>query len=113
MNVRRGLKKPSPTAKEDKDMTEQRIAELETKGFKRWTKGNLDRLYINASQLGLVCSYYSSGNISDATLNGERVSNCEARRMKAAKTFIDIKTETVYSDNDELKQAAINLMESI
>lgn len=94
-------------------MTEQKIAELEAKGFNRWTKGNLDRLYINAAQLGLVCSYYNTGNVSSAAFNGESISNCEARRMKAAKTFIDIKTETVYSDKDRLKQAATAILESI
>lgn len=90
-------------------LTNEKIAELEAKGFKRWTKGNLDRLYINASQLGLVCSYYNTGNIRDAEFNGDSISNCEARRMKAAKTFIDIKTGRVYSDNNTLKDAAIAL----
>ena len=32
-------------------LTEKRIAALEEKGFNRWTKGNYDRLYINASDL--------------------------------------------------------------
>lgn len=90
-------------------LTNEKIAELEAKGFKRWTKGNLDRLYINASQLGLVCSYYNTGNIRDAEFNGGSISNCEARRMKAAKTFVDIKTGRVYSDNNTLKDAAIAL----
>ena len=66
----------------------------------------MDRLYINAAQLGLVCSYYKTGNISSAEFDGERISNCEARRMKASKTFIDIKTDRVYSDNSHLKEAA-------
>lgn len=87
-------------------MTGERIAELERKGFKRWTKGNLDRLYINASQLGLVCTYYNTGNIRHAEFGGLGISNSEARRMKAAKTFIDIKTERVHSDNYALENAA-------
>ena len=90
-------------------LTNEKIAELETKGFKRWTKGNLDRLYINAAQLGLVCNYYNTGNIRDAEFNGDSISNCSARRMKAAKTFIDVKTGRVYSDNNTLKDAAIEL----
>ena len=91
-------------------MTEQRIAELEAKGFKRWTKGTYDRLYINASVLGLVCDYYKTGNIHYATFNGEEVSNSEARRMKASKTFVDVKTGMVYSDNKYLKEAAEALL---
>ena len=86
-----------------------RIEELEGKGFKRWTKGNLDRLYINASQLGLVCTYYKTGSISGAWFCGDRVSNGEGYRMKGSKTFIDIKTERVYSDNEALGQAAAAL----
>ena len=87
-------------------LNEERITMLEAKGFKRWQKGNVDRLYINASQLGLTCVYYSSGNVRDATFGGSPISNSEARRMKAAKTFIDVKTEQVYSDNQTLKNAA-------
>jgi hypothetical protein len=90
-------------------LTENRIAELENLGFSRWTKGNLDRMYINAAQLGLVCSYYKTGNISSAEFQGESISNCQARRYKAAKTFIDIKTERVFSDQPALKIAAAEL----
>lgn len=93
-------------------MTEERIAELTKHGFRRWTKGNIDRLYINAAQLGLVCTYYNTGNISNAVFNGDQISNSQARRMKAAKTFVDVKTGTVYSDDTTLKSAAEKLMES-
>jgi hypothetical protein len=90
-------------------LTEEKIARLEEKGFKRWTKGNMDRLYINASMLGLNCEYYNTGNIRSAWFNGASISNCEARRMKAAKTYIDIKAGTVYGDNNSLKEAAEKL----
>lgn len=90
-------------------LTEEKIARLEEKGFKRWTKGNMDRLYINATMLGLNCEYYNTGNIRSAWFNGASISNCEARRMKAAKTYIDIKTGTVYGDNNSLKEAAEKL----
>lgn len=92
-------------------LNETKIKELEEKGFNRWTKGNLDRLYINASQLGLICSYYNTGNIKRAEFGGGVISNCCARRYKAAKTFIDIKTENVYSDCEELAEAAKELAE--
>lgn len=88
-----------------------RIEELEGLGFKRWQKGNMDRLYINANMLGLVCKYYKTGNISDAEFKGKWISNCHARRMKAAKTFIDVATGKVYSDDELLKTAATELAE--
>lgn len=82
------------------------IKVYEDLGFKRWTKGNYDRLYISAEQLGLDCDYYKTGNISGAEFQGKHISNSEAYRMKAAKTYIDIKTGKLRSDNWTLEQAA-------
>lgn len=90
-------------------ITEEKVAELEKKGFNRWTKGNIDRLYINASQLGLECWYYNTGNVKAAEFNGEAISNCAARRYKAAKTYIDLKTGRVRSDIPALEKAAREL----
>ena len=87
-----------------------RIAELEAKGFKRWQKGTMDRLYINARELGLVCTYYKSGNIQSATFNGEKISNSEAYRIKNAKTYIDVATEELVSNHLMCKAAAEALM---
>ena len=81
-------------------LNEATIKALEEKGFNRWQKGNLDRLYVNATMLGLVCEYYKTGNIKTAYFCEGLISNCQARRMKAAKTFIDVKTGTVYSDSE-------------
>ena len=86
-----------------------RIEELEALGFKRWTKNGMDRLYVNASALGLNCEYYKTGNISGAWFDGECISNCEARRMKSSKTYIDIKTEKIYSNNYLLAKKAAEL----
>ena len=91
------------------------IKALEEKGFKRWTKegrnGIMDRLYINATKLGLELTYYKTGNISGAWFNGERLSNCQGRRWQAAKTWIDIETGEVHSDVDDLQDAAQELLD--
>lgn len=94
-------------------LTEKTIAALEAKGFNRWTKGNMDRLYINATHLGLELTYYKTGNISSAYMNGERISNAQGYRYKAAKTYIDIQTGEVHSDRDDLKEAAQELLNSV
>lgn len=94
-------------------LTEKRIAALEEKGFNRWTKGNYDRLYINAGALGLHCDYYKTGNISNAVFNGTSISNCEGRRMKAAKTYIDVKSGEVHSDNYTLEKAVKAIIEEM
>lgn len=90
-------------------LNEAKINELTDKGFNRWTKGNIDRLYINAAQLGLECDYYKTGNISAAYFNGERISNSQGYRYKAAKTYIDVKTGRVHSNIPALEEAATAL----
>lgn len=90
-------------------MTNEKIRELEGMGFKRWQKGEFDRLYINADQLGLECKYYKTGNIKSACFGGDEISNSEAYRMKAAKTYIDVATGEVFSTNKTLKKAAMVL----
>ena len=90
-------------------LTDERISALEEKGFKRWTKGTIDRLYINATMLGLECDYYHTGNISGAWFKGERISNSQGYRYKAAKTYIDIKTGRIHSQYDALADAAAEI----
>lgn len=63
-------------------MTENMIKKLEAKGFKRWTKGEHDRLYANVEDFGLELHHYNSGNISGATLNGEKISNSYGAEIK-------------------------------
>lgn len=94
-------------------LNESTIKALEDKGFCRWTKGNYDRLYLNAESIGLECEYYKTGNISGATLNGERISNSQARAMKWAKTYIDIKTGKIYGDNYTMTEAAKEIYASV
>lgn len=92
-----------------KDITE-RIEELEAMGFRRWQKNGMDRMYINAGALGLICTYYKSGNISSAEFAGERVSNSEGYRLKSAKTYIDLKLKRLVSDSARLAAAAAELI---
>ena len=94
-------------------LSEEIISRLEGRGFSRWTKGNMDRLYINAAQLGLECTYYHTGNISSAQFNGRSISNSEARRFKAAKTYINVKTGDIISDYLDLKEAAQAILDEV
>lgn len=94
-------------------MNEKMIEKLAAKGFNRWTKGKYDRMYVNAKDLGLACEYYKTGNVHSATFQGEGISNSEAYRMKAAKTYIDVETGEVVSDNRYLKEAAEEVLEAV
>lgn len=87
-------------------MSEEKINELTKDGFSRWSKNGMDRLYINAGALGLTCTYYNSGNISNAVFRGEGISNSAARKYKAAKTYIDLVQRKVVSDVSALAWAA-------
>lgn len=74
------------------DLTAETIAKFEAAGFRRWTKGRFDRLYINTKLLGLEVEYYNTGNVRNATWCGESISNSDGRRFLASKVFVDVKT---------------------
>ena len=65
---------------------------------KVWVGGKHKRLYLNAKALGLKCDYYHTGNISRAWVNGEDISNCEARRILGAGAYIDLVSGEVIDD---------------
>lgn len=77
-------------------LNEADIKKLEAVGFKRWTKGSYDRLYISPTKLGLHLAYYNTGNISSAWLDeNDGISNCRARKILAMKIWIEIDTGEV------------------
>lgn len=98
-------------------MTEEMIKMLESKGFKRWQKGDYDRLYINAYALGLHTEKYNSGNIKrswiETAVDQYEVSHSEANRMLAAKTYIDVKTGKLYCNNDTCRELVKSLISAL
>jgi hypothetical protein len=78
--------------KEAKETTdEEKIAALEAKGFKRWTKYEKDRMYINAKTLlNLDIDYRKSGTICSSKMNGEEISHSEAYRLLGSKIWVDL-----------------------
>lgn len=88
----------------------ENIVELEKLGFKRWTKNGMDRMYINARELGLTCTYYKTGNISSAMFGDEDISNSEGYRLKAAKTYIDLKQARIVSDSARLAEKVAEII---
>jgi len=90
-------------------LNDTQIKALEEKGFKRWTKGTMDRLYINAETLGLEVDRYKTGNVSSAYYRGERISNTRGSAMLYTKTYIDITTGKLVSGNYTLEQDAQQL----
>lgn len=94
----------------EEEKGETREQKLEKLGFKRWQKNGMDRFYINATKLGLEYTTYKTGNVCSAWFRGDAISNCEARRMLSAKTYIDAKDWTLHCDHYMLSDAARELM---
>ena len=91
-------------------MTDKMIAKLDARGGKRWIKGNMDRMYFNATGIGLELEHYKTGNIRSASFRGTGLSNSMRGRYKAAKTCIDLATGEVHSDFDCLADAVRELI---
>lgn len=84
-------------------MTEQKIRELSEK-YSRWTKEGwngkkYDRIYFNAEDLGLEVRKYKTGNVAEAYVNGEKISNSEARRILNSKAYYDIIEDKLHMDS--------------
>lgn len=62
-------------------------------GGSRWTKGNLDRVYVNdwATFAGIEVSRYGTGNISSASFDGDPIANGRAGELLGAidKVYFD------------------------
>lgn len=59
------------------------VEQLQAAGGKLWEKNGMRRVYFNSMQdrIGLSVTRYGTGNISNASLNGESISNCRAREI--------------------------------
>ena len=94
------------------DEKRDKIRLLAGMGFKRWQKGNFDRLYINAEDLGLEMEYLGPG-IMAATLCGEEIEPKDAQNLRYAKTYIDLNNGTAYSEDYRLEQLAQDKFDSV
>lgn len=64
---------------------------LTENGGKLWEKNEMKRIYFNAGTvLSLDINYYNTGNVSSATLDGIKISNCEAKRCLDLKFWYDL-----------------------
>ena len=98
-------------------LTETTIQNLIAKGATRWTKGDHDRLYLNAAAneiVGLETTHYKSGSISSATLKGESISNNRAGKISdiICSAYIDLTTGKLYGrvrgDSMDMLRAALD-----
>lgn len=78
------------------------IEKMTEMGFKRWQKNGMDRLYVNASVLGL--------DADAKTFQGKKISGGVARSMMNAKTYIDLVKNEIRSDSVMLAAAVAELL---
>lgn len=94
-------------------LTSNQITALEAKGFSRWQKGSMDRLYINSTRIGLSLEYYKTGNIHYAELNGEHISNSRAYAIKAAKNYVDVADGSIHTDYSDIRDNIQAILDEI
>ena len=87
---------------------EQKLIEI---GCTVWEKYGRKRIYINSDEeiekvFGLSVGRYNSGWISSAFLNGEKISNSQARRLLAIKPYYDCIAGKYVSRIDPLPEFA-------
>lgn len=87
-------------------MTTQQLTATEQKlidcGEFIWEKYGKRRIYLNTAEsfktfFGFEFSKYNSGNISRASLNGEKISNSKAAKILAEKHYFDCNTQQFVS----------------
>jgi len=86
--------------------THEIVEKLVKIGGSEWKKNEMHRVYFNdfSERLGLHVQLYNTGNISGATLNGEHISNSEAKkiigRLNELKVWYDMTTGKLMLKND-------------
>ena len=80
-------------------------SQLIAAGGSLWSRGDKRRVYFNNGWelQGLSVRYYQTGNVAEASFNGEKISNAQARRLmdKLEKDFFFDLVKNEWS-NDEL-----------
>lgn len=83
-----------------------KLAKLLAAGGKLWQQHGKSRIYFNGlmtrymDAIGLTLSYYKTGNISTARIDGELISNCGARRLLGRSMW---DTSKLWFDLDTMK----------
>lgn len=86
-----------------KDIINATTSQLAAAGGIHWIgRAGAERVYFNdlPALFGLECSYYKTGNVFRAQLDGETISNCEAKRILAdlgsLKLFVDTSDMSIH-----------------
>jgi hypothetical protein len=81
-------------------MTDEQIARYEDAGFSRWTKRDMDRLYIDTTRLGLECDLKRDHEPCLGDWQGKRVSEADCRRIYFSKVWVDVRDGSLHVASD-------------
>jgi len=97
-------------------MTNEKIKALENKGFKRWTKGDKDRLYIKAWNLPNVKTIWKKNGKKCVEINGEELSYTKSSEVNYTSIYIDLADDSIHVDSsfaDVLTEGVEMLLNSV
>lgn len=96
-----------------KTATTYNVAKIIAAG-KLWENGSMRRVYFNNLReiYGLDASFYGTGSVSSATINGEKISNTQARKIGTdldfGKLWFDLNTNEFSSKG--LSDSAVSVL---
>lgn len=84
-------------------MDELKIEKLEKKGFRRWTKGNYDRLYIQGWQLEGITTNWKKNGKKTVSVDGVELSYTKSAIFGnyGSKNYIDVKTGEIFVSTED------------
>ena len=90
------LKMAWAEAREQKTESREEKIERLSRKYSRWTKNGYDRIYFNATQLGMEYDRYNTGNLKWVTIDDQIISNCKGRKILNDKAYWDLNTDKLY-----------------
>ena len=88
--------------------SDDEIKALARKGFERWTRGKVDRLYIGAESFGL-----RDRGKGGYELNGERIDYYTGVQLERSRTYVDCLTGIVHSDSAIARECAEGVLAAV
>lgn len=90
------------------ELTKNQIEQMERKGFKYWTSGDKERLYINPWQIDGVQTNWKKTGKKTVSIDGEELSYTKSALFGpyGAKSYVDVKTGEVVTDVSDYQIAS-------
>lgn len=81
------------------------VEKLEGAGGKRWTEGDMDRVYLDPTKLGLEVEFRRSGKVESASFDGTPITDDAARHVLNSRVYVDVASGRLYTLSDFADEA--------